>query len=281
MTREAEPTLCVPDAEKSCAACCPPIRPAGYEHIQYPNIFKRMLRENTIAFAARTKEISPITGFSCWALGYLDERYRLVGCLLHPARNNGVDLRYLVDYGEKCRRESCPEAGVFLELEIADRQFWLHLADGLDSLAYSSKKLNPLFKMLGWGSEPLHLIASQEEGRSFTEASFSLAYPFFSTTLDPPGHAYLLNQLLKSSSVDPLMSKSFRARFEAFSTSLSRRLRENTSIHRPEAPYTHLAGLDRHFLNFLRLSVGIARIDREGASSLKQITDRAVEEFQE
>ena len=94
-------TLCVPDAQRSCFACCPPIRPAGYEHIQYRNMVMRMLRENTKGFAAGGGGRSPITGFSCWALGYLDENFRQVGCLLHPAMNNGKDLRYRVGFGEK------------------------------------------------------------------------------------------------------------------------------------------------------------------------------------
>lgn len=92
-------TLCVPDARRSCFACCPPIRPAGYEHIQYRNMVMRMLRENTRDFAAGGGGL--ITGFSCWALGYLDEDFRQVGCLLHPARNHGQDLRYRVGYEEK------------------------------------------------------------------------------------------------------------------------------------------------------------------------------------
>ncbi|MBL7211240.1 MAG: hypothetical protein ISS61_02540 [Desulfobacteraceae bacterium] len=60
-----KPTLCLPDTEKNCFACCPPIRPAGYEHLQHTGIVKRMLRENTRAFAGKGAAISPITGFSC------------------------------------------------------------------------------------------------------------------------------------------------------------------------------------------------------------------------
>jgi hypothetical protein len=279
MMSKFEPTLCAPDAEKSCVACCPPIRPAGYEHIQYKGIVKRMLRENTMAFAKKGEGLWPITGFSCWALGYLDQRYRLVGCLLHPFQNNGEDLRYRVDYGEKCERECCPEAGVFLELGIDDRKSWLHLADGLDSFAYSSKKFNPLFRMMGWGAELLHLIALNSDGRSFIGASFSQAYPFFSTRSHPRGNAYILNTLVRMDSVNLLKAESFRLQFEAFSTSLSRQLREGRSAPRSQAPHTHLAGLDPYFLDFLRLSVGITRIDQEGALRLKEIADRAIERF--
>ena len=34
-------SLCFPDEEKSCFACCPPIRAAGYEHIEYKNFINR------------------------------------------------------------------------------------------------------------------------------------------------------------------------------------------------------------------------------------------------
>lgn len=31
-----------------------------------------------------------ITGFSCWALGYMDNGHKMVGCLLHPGQNGGL-----------------------------------------------------------------------------------------------------------------------------------------------------------------------------------------------
>jgi hypothetical protein len=101
----------------------PPIRPVGYEHIRHKNIIERMLRENTLAFNKEDRGLSPITGFSCWALGYLDEEYRRIGCLLHPFQNDGVDLRYRVDYGSKCCRESCPESKTFSDLDPCAKEF--------------------------------------------------------------------------------------------------------------------------------------------------------------
>ncbi|MFH0844586.1 MAG: hypothetical protein V1930_03855 [Pseudomonadota bacterium] len=117
------PTLCFPDHEKSCFACCPPIRPAGYEHIQYRDILKRFLREDTESFKKRNDAIGPITGLSCWALGHMYNSFKQVGCMLHPAQNDGVDLRYRVDYGEKCSRETCREEKIFSKLDKNDRVF--------------------------------------------------------------------------------------------------------------------------------------------------------------
>ncbi|MBW1798856.1 MAG: hypothetical protein JRJ21_10755 [Deltaproteobacteria bacterium] len=278
MNSQLEPTLCFPDGEKSCFACCPPIRPHGYEHIQHKNAIQRMLRENTSAFAERKAGLSPITGFSCWALGYLDKHCNLVGCLLHPAQNEGKDLRFSVDYGDKCRRENCPEAEIFLELDVNERKFWLHLADGLDSFAYSSKRINPVFKMMGWGPRLLGLISLNEDGRLFTKESFFRAYAFFSTRLNPRAYAYLLNQLVCENRVDMLKTDSFRERFERFSRRLSGRLKQISSPV-SGAQYTHRLGLDPHFLDFLRLSVGISRIEQEEALRLKERVDRAIGEF--
>lgn len=274
------PTLCFPDAEKNCFACCPPIRPVGYEHIQYENIVKRILRENTRSFAKKGNGVIPITGFSCWALGYLDENCRRVGCLLHPAQNDDRDLRYRVDYAEKCRRETCPEATAFLHLGIRERNSWLQLADGLDSFSYSSRKSNPLFNMLGWGAETLQSIVCREGGWAFTQQSLFETYPFFSTDLNPRANAYLIRELIRKGHVGLLRKTSFRDHFEAFSIQLSSRLKETIRLD-PHSPPTHSLKLDPLFLDFLRLSVGLTRVDEKRALQVKEILNQAVQEFKE
>ena len=278
MNRKHEPTLCFPDAEKSCFACCPPIRTAGYEHIQYKNIIKRILRENTRAFAGRKQGISPITGYSCWALGYLDKEYRLVGCLLHPSRNKGEELRYRIDYGEKCKRESCIESKIFMTLSIKERKFWLHLADGFDSFSYSSATINPLFHIMGWGSSLLRLIAMNEDMNSFSKEFFSCKYIFFHTSLNPRANAYLINQILKKNNLHLLKSESFLRKFEVFSERLSEQI--SKAAHQTyDAPYTHLLDLDHLFLNFLRLSAGLVKINKDEACRLKDIVDKDIQQF--
>ncbi|MFO7739169.1 MAG: hypothetical protein R6V46_11880 [Desulfatiglandaceae bacterium] len=273
------PTLCFPDGEKTCFACCPPIRPAGYQHIDYKSIMKRILRENTRSFAEKGTGVIPITGFSCWALGYLDENCRQVGCLLHPARNAVTDLRYRVDYGEKCRRETCPEAKVFLQLDIPERKFWLQLTQGLDSFSYSSKKRNPLFAMLGWGAETLKRIVCREGRRTFTKQAFFETYPFFETALNPRADAYLIRELLRVGHPDLLKQAPFGDHFKVFSNRLSDRLKKTVRIH-PHAPPTHRLKLDPLLLDFLRLRVGLTRIDEKSALQVKEMVDRAVREFE-
>ncbi len=54
------PTLCLPDTGKSCFACCPPIRPAGYEHVQHINIIKRIVDRTIKRFPDFSGPIKPL-----------------------------------------------------------------------------------------------------------------------------------------------------------------------------------------------------------------------------
>lgn len=269
-------TLCFPDSKKTCFACCPPIRPAHYEHIQHRTSVQRILRENTSDFDTRRREAHPITGYSCWALGYLDEDGRLVGCLLHPAQNRGEDLRDRVDYGNKCRRETCPEAKVFSMLKPEEKIFWLHMADGLNAFSYSSRKHNPLFTMMKWGDLVLGVIAAKESGPRMTWPDFLDRYPFFSTGVSPKGNAYLLNRLIKGKTVLLLRNKAFRQEFEAFSETIRERVKMEFTPSGDGHP-VHRLDLDRHFLDFLRLSANIQRIHRQQALRIKEMVDQELE----
>lgn len=275
----SSPTLCFPDSRKSCFACCPPIRPAGYEHVAYRNILRRVLRENTSAFRKGCDAISPIRGFSCWALGYLDPACLQIGCLLHPARNDGADLRFRVDYGDKCRRESCPESREFLRLDPAERKCWLRLADGLDAFEYSSRAHNPLFTILAWGAEVLCFIPIEEGIPADTGNAFVEAFPFFSTKVNPRGNAYLLAGIMARKGGGPLKAASFRERFERFSRKVSEEAVRAAGPPRDDAPYTHRLPMDRHFLDFLRLSAGLRRIHQEQAEDTKRRVDRVLASF--
>lgn len=274
----SNPTLCAPDQDKTCFACCPPIRPAGYEHLQHRSILKREFRENMLSFGKDGKRVKPITGFSCWALGYLDRSYTRIGCLLHPVHNEGVDLRFRVDYGEKCRRESCPESSTFFRLKGAAKSFWLHLADGLDAFEYSSRRENPLFTIMGWGSRLLDLIPSVEAYRRYDRQAFRETYPFFQRTEKPRAHAYLAKRLISEENAHCLKEPAFREEFLRCACSLSLHVKRavgevagGTAVHR--------LPLDRDFVDFLRLSAGIAEIRPEDAGRLKALADEELERF--
>lgn len=278
MTDSGDPTLCMPDRQKSCFACCPPIRPKGYEHLSYRNILKRILRENTVDFDPELRKILPIRGYSCWGLGYLDSQYRLIGCLLHPARNHGVDLRFRIDYWDKCRRESCPESKTFSLLHPSARQFWLQLSEGLDSFAYSSRKENPLFSMLGWGESVLSMVAGEGADKTLTRESFVREYPFFTAALAPKGNAYLLRRLLVSGGIQILKGTKFRVAFENFSKEIGDSLgRKSGAVANGIPP--QLLDLEHDFRDFLRLHLRIARIELQEALMIKTQVDDRVEGF--
>jgi hypothetical protein len=271
------PSLCAPDGEKSCFACCPPIRPAGYEHVDHRNAVARMLRENTASFHTRDEGVFPIRGFSCWALGYVDSGYRLIGCLLHPVQNHGLDLRHRVDFGGKCHRETCPEAKVFGALNPEVKRFWLCLARGLDPFTYSSRKHNPLFNIVGWGREVLEWVA--RNGECFTSNHFFRVFPFFRTTLNPSGNAYLLSRILLRSQSERLrLSEYFRHRFEDFSRSLVTMLGRMAGSG-GHTPYTHMLPLNRAFLDYLRISCGLNHISLNAAVCMKTKVDREIDRF--
>ena len=265
-------SLCLPDNKKSCFACCPPIRPAGYEPIQYKSSVQRFLRENTHQFDSREKTVKPIIGFSCWALGYLDEDFRLIGCLLHPAVNGGEDFRHRIDFGEKCSRESCPESKIFSALNENQQSFWLNLTRGLDSFAYSSRKENPLFKLLNWGPKILKLIAVEETNRIFNVPSFFRTYPFFSIQVNPKASAYILNRFINSENIHLLKKKGFKEFFNHVLNKLHQSLiRELPDEEKGE--YIHQLELDNDFLDFLRLSLKRTKIEIDLAKRLKEMTD--------
>jgi hypothetical protein len=278
MIDAGNPTLCMPDGQKSCFACCPPIRPAAYEHLTYKNIIKRVLRENTAGFDSKREEVRPITGYSCWGLGYVDRGYKLIGCLLHPARHDGHDLRSRVDYGGKCGREVCPEAKTFSLLTAMARQFWIHLADGLDSFAYSSRKENPLFCLLGWGGPLLSMIAEEGKDEIPARKSFLSEYLFFTAPLVPKGNAYLLRKLVLPGEVGLLKEEEFKCSFERFSMALSEEFGRRTAPASKGTP-SHLLDLDEDFRDFLRLHLGAARIHLHEALLLKEKVDLRIERF--
>lgn len=115
--------LCQPDATKSCAACC-----GIYNYVDNTrdSLDKRLLsrthlfsrvRENTLAIKdyqaiIRHKENSRriyATIYSCEFVGFIDEGFKRVGCMLHPLMNHGSDLRVISFYGRDiCEGHLCP-----------------------------------------------------------------------------------------------------------------------------------------------------------------------------
>lgn len=114
--------LCQPDASKSCGACCGLFNYQDHSRATLQHLLRKRAeffekfgredraeeyRKRTKAVVASPKLVENI--YNCEFLGFLDKEERRVGCLLHPAKNKGEDLRNNSFYGaDLCAGHLCP-----------------------------------------------------------------------------------------------------------------------------------------------------------------------------
>jgi hypothetical protein len=267
-------TLCAPSGELICFGCCPPIRPARYDPLDFVSSLRREFRDNRARFLREGPRRRPIVGYSCWALGYLDPSGRRIGCLLHPLQHQGQDLRSAIGYGDKCERETCLAARVFAQLPAADQQFWLDLTRGLDAFYYSSRRANPLFHLLLWGPAVLGRLRQEAHHAGWSVTELVWRQPFL---LDPAWSPRGLRYLLRL--VQAAQQTSLRADGNA-RAGACRRLRERiralpetasagTLNDRP-ASYLHQLPLEEDFRDFLRVGLGWQRATWSRARALQE-----------
>jgi len=252
--------LCAPATDIMCFGCCPPIRPAHYDHLDYVGSLRREFMDNRIAFLRDRPRYRPIRGYSCWALGFLDVTGRKVGCLLHPQFNKGEDLRHLIDYGNKCRRESCSAAQVFALLPPEGQDFLLPLVRGMNSFYFSSPKANPLFHLLLWGPEVLEPLRVWADSMDWAVTELIYHQPFLLEPVwKPKAHRYLFRLMLPHAGPS---NSDGKALSECCTELLGRILSlQDLGQTGKEAGgiYTHLLPLPHDFLDFLRLGLGLGR----------------------
>ena len=150
-------SLCFPDQNKSCFYCCPPIRNPEADPLDFIVEKRRMLQTNRRELQKNLDNPHEISGEECWGLGFLDDQEKQAGCLLHPLRHQGRDLRYLTGYQFKCANALCREAQVFSQLSEIEQTFCLSLCRKMDSFHYSSRR-NPLMRLLAWDQEMVRII---------------------------------------------------------------------------------------------------------------------------
>lgn len=133
--------LCQPDSCKSCGACCGLY---NYGDSRRESLLPR-LRRRTELFHKSVGEKRDLTAFSdmitktepqdklyeviycCEYLGFLDNDEKRVGCLLHPLKNEGVDLRDVSFYGrELCDGHFCPS---YHHLSREEKLSLVHIID--------------------------------------------------------------------------------------------------------------------------------------------------------
>lgn len=120
-----ELNLCRPDDQKSCAACCglyntpDATRPALLKNLETRTRLFRQTERSAEAlqrFETIIRESGAVSHVDdeihvCEFTGFLDERFKIVGCMLHPSSpgNQGIDLRGLCHYGSMaCKGFFCP-----------------------------------------------------------------------------------------------------------------------------------------------------------------------------
>ena len=267
--------LCRPDDEKNCFRCCPPIRSAEYDHIDHRDSLHQELLVNTAQVRERTTALLETSGFKCWGLGYLDSKQRLVGCLLHPAGNNGLDLRDLTGYGDKCRRELCFEARVLAELPPDQARFVLELSDGLDSFEYSSPKINPVFRLLLWGTKVIGALAKAEP-HGLTREQYLRKWKIFAQDLDPARHGLPMDKILDRKPPDQAASPVFQERYLAAMENFVRSHRRIMTPPHDNRPFVHQLGKTANFARFMRSALDRPRAAPAEASVLENALDELI-----
>lgn len=273
-------SLCAPFPGMTCFHCCPPIRPVGHDTDGLRKVWSHALRHNSIQIHLRLSAPQPIDGRSCWALGFLDDQERWVGCLLHPGRNHGEDLRHLVDFGGKCAREKCHEARVFEGLDQEERRWCLGCVTSEDSFAYSSRRSNPLFRLLAWEEVVIRALLRREAGVPLRRARLLQEYSPLFTLLQPKVDGYWIGRLVENGNWTFLQGHGLAA-YLCFRDSLSQEVRRSWGERGPEGhdglPMVHAHPISLSLSRWLKFGVGIWRASREEMTAIVEVVERSFE----
>lgn len=272
-------TLCFPDGEKSCFFCCPPIRDPEADSLDQLVEKIRLFRLNRRNLSENQRDAGEIHGESCWGLGFLDPREKLVGCLLHPCQNQGADQRNLTGYRSKCAGTLCQEAVIFSRLNPIRQRFYLHLAEGMDSFHYSSRRANPLMKILPWGIPVLDAIFSLEQGKSPARMAFINRYGFFWHELDYRLDGWLVGEIIKQHGLKKIMDNP--RKYLAFRQQLLRRLQQEKTQPAAGSPVVpvHQLSIPLAFSRLLKFGLHLWEATATEVSRLQAIILQEIDQF--
>lgn len=245
--------LCQPDRTKSCGACCGLY---NYADSSRASLTER-LRRRTALFQKMVSGPGDLRAFSetvlsgedgtkryeviycCEYVGFLDARERRVGCLLHPVRHGGVDLREASFYGkELCEGHLCPsyhyigrpEKLALIEI-IDDWYLWGLCITDIDLVVtwfrLISEALGGMPEPVRFGLEPLRGIA-----RAFF--SFKTDWPFRSEAANRFGKYYFDGSQYMINHIDYEALGCERSPFDRIFLSLCSEFRDREEVERGE-----------------------------------------------
>jgi len=272
-------SLCFPDGEKSCFFCCPPIREPEADSLDLLSEKIQLFRLNRRNLSKNRQGAGEIHGESCWGLGFLDPREKLVGCLLHPCQNQGTDQRNLTGYRSKCAGTLCQEAILFSRLNPVRQRFYLNLTEGMDSFHYSSRRANPLMKILPWGVPVLDAIFLLEQGKTPARMEFISRYGFFWHELDCRLDSWLVGEIIKHRGLEEIMTHP--EKYLTFRQQLLCRLRQmkgQPAARSPAVP-VHQLSIPLELSRLLKFGLNLWEATATEVSRLQAIMLQKIEQF--
>ncbi len=245
--------LCQPDPGKSCGACCGLY---NYADSTRDSLSAR-LRARTRRFLRTGRSPEELHAFSSWVaenedpakryeviyccefLGFLDDGERRVGCLLHPAGNNGSDLREISFYGrELCHGHLCPSytylAGTEKEVLIAVLDDWYLYGLCVTDIDFVKQYVKFVANRLGQ-SPPGALFrkgAARQAAQKFL--SLKVRWPFRDPSVNRLGKYYFDGSSYMIGQIDYGKLGCEPSRYDAIFVSLSSVFASRTELRRAE-----------------------------------------------
>lgn len=258
--------LCQPDAAKSCAACC-----GIYNYVENTRaeleqrflnrtrLFSRV-RGNTLAIEeyqsiVRHRENAKriyATIYTCEFVGFLDEGFKRVGCMLHPYANNGNDLRVISFYGRDiCEGHFCPsyqkldrhEAEIVL-LALDD---WYLYGSTITDIDFVKSWFAIIQNRIGETLSVKKVQARPELLDSFRRyCSLKLAWPFRDLSRPRFGKYYFMGEEYDIARIDYAALDAAASPYDAIFVSLSSGFRNKEELDKANAMMDALIEEFRH-----------------------------------
>lgn len=275
-------SLCAPVAGVTCFHCCPPIRPADHDTWPAKDTLQPILEQNTRNFEHNLSDPQPIDGTHCWALGFLNGDARLAGCLLHPARHKGKDLRPLTGFGEKCARELCLEARVFDNLTPEEQKRCLACAPTDDPFRFSSRSENPLMRLLAFEDSVMRGILEREQNRPLSRNLVLADYAPLFGQLDPTVDGYWLTRIVQKDSwafLEPEELQRYLTFRKELEDTLTRRFGNRGPDDRTDLPMAHTHDIPLSLSRWLKFGAGLWRASDEEMALVRELIETEFSRF--